>query len=445
MATRRRAARFVWPLVWVALGIVLVARATGRPSSRGVILDHLEFGRRLLAGEDVHGPWKSDPDAPVRPLHAPYPPSFGLMTAPFAVIDAVLGPRAARAGWALLQVLALAAMAWQLRRLTAGRAPPGMESTWHWLWFGTFLLGARFILRDAHGGGGNLINVAMCLLAFGSAERGRPVTAGLLLGFSLLTKPTQLWLLPVFWLLGHRRAAASTVLAGVAGVVLTLALQRFDLAPWLRWFEGSFALALQSDPWAVPALEFPPFEWMNQSLRCAVARWCGTVPDEFAARVALGVPAGLGLSATTVALLARALNLALIAGLLLSAWRARPRAAARLWLFAAALVASVLLSPLSWKAHHTALLPILFLLLQEARWRRSRRAAAAMLLGGWALCCAVPGRDLVGDDLDEWLNSVYVVTFWDLVLLGVALALAHRVSVRSATACEHDDAAFPAP
>jgi len=429
----RGASRLAWPLLWIAVAILLVARATSRPPSRGVILDHIEFGRRLLAGEDVYGPWKSDPDAPIRPLHAPYPPSYGLLTAPFAVIDMALGTRAARAAWALLQVLALAAIAFVLRRLTAPRAPPGTSPHWHWLWLGAFVLGARFVLRDTHGGGGNLINIALCLLAFDAAERRRGLAAALLLGFSLATKPTQLWLLPVFWLLGHRRAAGLAVVAGLGWAALTVLLQGGDVGPWLRWSEGSWRLSTQANAWATPALEFPPFEWMNQSLRCAMARWGGSVPDEFAARVAWGVVPGLGLPAVTVSWLTRLASLALLVLTLVTAWRSRHAASARLWAFAAALVLSVLLSPLSWKAHHVALLPVLLLLLQRAVWQRS--GASWVILGAWWACCSLPGRDLVGDAADEWLNSVYVVTAGDLLLLLVGLGAA-----RSA-ALQHEDAA----
>ncbi len=433
-----------WLLLWLAIAIALVARATSRRESKGVILDHLEFGRRLLHGEDVYGPWKSDPDAPIRPLHAPYPPSFGLLTMPFAIVDAALGTRAARAAWALLQLGCLLAAALALRALTAPRAPPGAPSPtppryWHLLWLMTFVLGLRFVLRDMHGGGGNIINLGLCLGAFWLAERGRALPAGLLLAFSLVTKPTQLWLLPVFWLLGHRRALGWTLAGGALFVLITAVLQRFELAPWWRWIQGSWSLGTQADPFAVPAFDFPPFEWMNQALRCAIARWFGTVPDEYAAKVAFGVVPGLGWSVTAVAWLVRVASLGGLLLVLTTARRVRPSPQARLWLFASALVLSVLLSPLSWKAHHVALLPVLFLLLQRAVAHpgTTRRWLIAVLVA-WAVCC-LPGGDLVGDDRGEWLNSLYVVTVSDVVLLLSTVAIARSIA-RSA-AREHDDAA----
>jgi hypothetical protein len=425
----------IWCGVWVVLAIVLLARATSRRESRGVILDHLEFGRRLWLGEDVYGPWKSDPDAPVLPLHAPYPPSFGLLTGPFALVDAGLGTRAARFAWALLQLGCLWWIARSLRALLAGRpalAPPLPLATWHLLWFLTFLLAARFLLRDMHGGGGNLINLALCLGAFVDAERQRPRRAGLWLGLSLVTKPTQVWLLPLLLVLGRWRAVGWTGGVGAACLLATLALQRFDLQPWHRWLEGSWRLATQVDAFAVPALDFPDFEWMNQSLRPALARWLGSVPREYAARVEWGVWPGLGLAPAFVGQVTRLVSGLLLGAVLWVGWRTRRAPAARLRAFAAALVLSVLLSPLSWKAHHVALLPVLLLLVHRAIVGRHR--GTFWLLGAWVVCCQL-GGDLVGDAADEWGNSIYIVTAWDVLLLVVALVLA-----RSA-AREHGDAA----
>lgn len=439
--------RWIWPLLWIALGVILVARASGRPKSRGVLLDHLEFGRRLLHGEDVHGPWRSDPDAPVRPLHAPYPPSFGLLTAPFHLVDATLGQRPARFAWALLQVASLLVGALLLRRLMTVRWSNGIDATdplddharrrWQWLWLATFVLTLRFVLRDTHGGGGNLINVAFVLLAYAASERSHDRRAGAWLAFSLVTKPTMVWLLPVFLLFGRWRTVAWTLLAGTGFVLLTMALQRFELAPWWRWLQGSWALATQADPWAVPAFGFPPFEWMNQALRFCLARWCGAVPTEFAARVELGTAPGLGLDVATVGWIVRVTSLCLLGAVLLVAHRARHRANARMWVVVGTFALTLLLSPLSWKGHHVALLPLVLLLVEHV-WR-TRSRAVTTLLAVWFVGCSLPGGDLVGNAVDEWLNSTYVVTFGDVALLLGALLLAWRAARSAPT--EHRDPA----
>lgn len=430
--------RRLWWLVWIALAVVLAGRATSRKPTRGVLLDHLEFGRRALHGEDLYGPWRSAADAEPGPLHAPYPPSFALLTVPFHLVDAALGPRAARLSWALLQLASLAALALALRELLAPRAQAlarAAPSPWHWqwLWLGTFLLGARFVLRDTHGGGGNAINTALAVGAFAAAERGRERLGGALLAFSLVTKPTMVWLVPVLWLLGRRRAVVGTALAALAMLLVAAALCRFDMAPWTRWALGSWALMTQADPWAVPAHGFPPFAWMNTALRLCVARWCGDVPAPYAALVPGGVGPGLGLDVATVGLLARLAGAAVLAAVLAAAWRARAHAEARVWAVAAALVGTLLLSPITWKGHHVALLPVLLLVLRRAVLRRDR--AAWLLLAVWFVPCALPGGDLVGDALDERLNSLYVVTIGDIALLAYAVRRA------GSAAGEHGDPA----
>ncbi|GAB4153755.1 MAG: hypothetical protein Fur0037_22540 [Planctomycetota bacterium] len=403
-----------WAAVWIALAVVLLARATARDATKGVLLDHLEFGRRLVRGEDVYAPWRSDPDAPPRPLHAPYPPSFGLLTAPFAGIAAAAGLPAARFCWALLQIGCLALAALALRACLGPRAPPPAQ--WHWLCMLAALLGSRFVLRDTHGGGGNIVNLGLALAAFAEAERRRFRMSGLWLGLSLATKPTMVWLLPLLAVLGHVRAAVAAVAVAAALAAVAAAFSGFDPAPWHRWVAGSLALATQPDPFAAPALGFPEFEWMNQSLRLAVHRWIATVPPDLAGRVRLGLIPGLGASIEVATWTHRALSLALLALLFARAWSGRADPSLRPRALAAALVLSVLLSPLSWKAHHVALLPALLLLLLDAK----KRPRIGILLILWAIVC-VPGRDLIGDDAEEWLNSVYAVTAWDLALFAALL------------------------
>ncbi len=422
-------ARRTWTLLWILLAAFLVLRTGVR--DRGVILDHVEFGRRLWQGENVYADFAADADEAPHPLHPPYPPSFGLLTAPFALLARLDAPddlrqsTLARVAWALLQVLALVAIARCLARLPQPHGPPTAGAA-PFLLLLALLVASRYVLRDAHGGGGNLINLALALLSFDAAERQRPGRAGLWLGLSLATKPALLWLLPVLWLFGHRRAAAWTVLCGLGCVLLSWALLRFDTGPWLRWIEGTWAYATMTDPFAEARFGFPEFSWMNQSLRCALARFLGLVPAEHAA-VVPGFFPGLGWNAGAVAWVGRGLSLALLVLLLLAARRAGTAPARRLPVLAAALALSLLLSPITWKAHHVALLPAFWLLLRHG-WGTGRRWPW-VLLGGYVLTCAL-GEELVGKDLKNVQQSLYLATFWALALVPLLLGPLAAVRTR---------------
>ncbi len=410
MTPKRR--RIAWILVWIVLGAFLVVRMGGR--DRGVITDHVEFGRRLLAGDDLYAPYLDvDDRGRAKPLHPPYPPSFGLLTAPFSLLP----ERGARYAWVTLQVLALWLIGLRLRDLLRD-AYPDLAPRTQVLFAATAALGVRFVLRDTHGGGGNLFNLALALQSLHLAARGSPKTAGLLLGFSLATKPTQAMFVLVLWLLRHRAAAAWTLVATGAFVALTIVIHR-GIEHWPYWLSGTLAYASQQDLFADPKNGFPPFTWMNQSLRCMVARFFGEVLPEFADLVP-GFFAGFGLDAATSSWIARGLGVALLGTTVAVAWRTRERAAARLPVVAAFLALSLLLSPISWKAHHVALLPA-FLTIVVGVFRgdvASRAFVVAFVL------LVLPGGDLLGRGLDETQNSLYVVTFGTIAAWALCLRAA---------------------
>lgn len=378
---------------------------------RGVITDHLEFGRRVLHGLDLYAPYLD-----AGPLHAPYPPAFGLMTAPFTLLP----ERAARFCWAALQVLALWGIgAWLADALR--RCAPGLQRALHWLCALTAVLAARFVLRDTHGGGGNTINLALALLALLAAGRGRPWCAGALLGFSLATKPVHVLVVPLLWILGKRRAAVIAVAAALAFTALSLLLLRQGLAPLQRWAAGSLAYSAMTDVCAPPDFGFPPFTWMNQGLRCAVQRWLGVIDGEYAAQVP-GWFDGLGLAPPVTAWISRLLAVLLLAVTARAAWRQRGDPRARPWLVAAVACLSLLLSPISWKAHHVALVPAIFLL-------ACRAAAGARriwwVLFAFALLCVL-GEELVGKDLKQVQQSLYLVTAATVALWACCIAGANE-------------------
>lgn len=399
-------------VAYLAFGTFLVLRTGFR--TRGVIIDHLEFGRRLFAGEDLYAEYR---DAG-RPLHPVYPPSFGLMTWPFSL----LGERLARFAWGGLQVAALVAISRVLLERLVGfwprlstTQPNGQRfgCRAHWTLLITILLGSRYILRDTHGGGGNLINAALVLLCLRDAERGRGWRAGLWLGVSLATKPVTALMLPVLAMFAHGRAFFASLLFASAFLLLSFAAHGFDSAPFERWFRGSASLGSQVDVFQVPDYGFPPFAWMNQSLRFATARFLGTTPEQFAAQVP-GFRQGLGMDAATVNLIATMFALSLFSLVLVRARQGRKSSEGRLRAVATAMAVSVLVSPISWKAHHVALLPAFFLLARDCvRGSKPARVFAVV----YYFTCVAGGGDLVGRAGKYWQQAHYLATFGALAFV----------------------------
>lgn len=397
MRSRERA----WAWLWVALGIALVVRTGIR--DRGVITDHLEFGRRVLCGLELYAPFEGSP------LHPPYPPGFGLLAGPFSLLP----ERAARIAWGITQVLSLAAIgAWLLATLR--RFAPALEGRRHLILLITALIASRFILRDTHGGGGNLINLALSLSALALAENGRERSAGWLLGFSLATKPTHVLMLPLLCWFGRWRAAGHAAVAAIAFTGVSLLSLGQGTAPLERWAEGTWAYATADDVFAEPEMGFPEFSWMNQSLRCTVARYAGDVPANYAAQVPGFVP-GLGLDHDITTWITRLLTAGLLIATALAAARDR---ASRTSLTAAVLCLSLLVSPISWKAHHVALIPAFFILV--IRGMEGRKWAWWFLLGYAALCLL--GEEITGKSLKQVQQSCYFVTGGTIFIWMLCLA-----------------------
>ncbi len=406
--------RSFWPWLWGLLGAVLIYRASGR--SRGVITDHLEFGRRLFSGDTLYAPYLEP-----GPLHPPYPPAFGLLTAPFSLLNEALGETAARFGWICVQILALFAIGLCLRDFLRRVAPRLEARHLHLILFVTAVVALRYILRDTHGGGGNLINLALILVAlkFATTDPARPVLAGLLLGFSLCTKPTGILMVPLLWLFGHRRAASYSLLAAALFLGAALLIHGHGFDPFLLWFDGSVAYAGMTNLFAEPEQGFPPFTWMNQSLRCLVARYLGTVPAEFADQVPGFFP-GLGLPHLATAWISRGLGLVLVAVSGWAIWRHRSDPDTCPSRIANVLCLSLLLSPISWKAHHVALIPAIFLVAAQGFRGPPRPRWPWIFLGVYILVCGL-GEQLVGKEFKNVQQSLYFTTFGTLALWGITL------------------------
>ncbi len=396
----------IWPWVWGILGLGLVVRTAVR--DRGVIYDHLEFGRRLFSGADLYAPFL---DAP-RPLHPVYPPSFGLMTWPFTWLP----DEVARTLWAVLQVAALAGIGVWLARLLV-KHWPDLAPRVHVTLFATALLASRYVLRDTHGGGGNVINLALVLGALHLASRQRDLFAACVLGASLATKPTGVLFVPLLWMFGYRRAAVLSLVVAGSLLGLALGIHGNGIAPLETWLHGTLAYGRMTDLFAAPEGGFPPFSWMNQCMRCAVVRFFGEVPPHFVEQVPGFVP-GLGLGHAATTWIRHALTVSILGATFWVAWRHRDDETRRPMTIAALFAASLLLSPISWKAHHVALLPALFFVAIHAM--RGRLWAWAFA-GIYAVSC-VAGEELVGKQFKNVQQSWYFVTFGTIALWIACLA-----------------------
>ena len=285
------------------------------------------------------------------------------------------------------------------------------------------LLASRYVLRDFAGGGGNLLFAALALLGLELAFAGRGVLAGLPLALSLVLKPN---LAPLLLLLACRRRWSTLASTLVLGALLFLAPAiRFGPARYAelasRWARDVAAYASLEDlgradlvPDGMPA----PEKAMNQSLRDAVGRFARPPGDSGAPDVHV-----LEASPAVASAIARGLGLFLAALACAAALRARP---GRGEAFAALafLPLALLLSPISWKAHHAALLPLFFALACEARASRGR--GLWVLLAVTWVACGLLSEEIVGDSAKEVLQSLSIVTIFDVVLLLAALRLARR-------------------
>ncbi|MCZ6598894.1 MAG: hypothetical protein O7B99_14750, partial [Planctomycetota bacterium] len=86
----------------------------------------------------------------------------------------------------------------------------------------------------------------------------------------------------------------------------------------------------------------------------------------------------------------------------------------------------MLLSPITWKGHHAALLPFFFGLAAFASDRARRPAWLVPLLVGYWVLCDLLSEELIGKELKNALQAVSLVAWADVVLIAVTLALVVR-------------------
>jgi hypothetical protein len=397
-------------VLFALLLVFLVARASRKDG--GVLVRNQEFGARFLAGEDPY----FDPKLGSR-IHGPYPPSYVLITAPLSLLPTP----AARVAWGMAQALALFA-AWRLARRWAREHWPAVLAHAPVAFAIALLLTSRFLLRDTAGGGGNLMLLVLAAWGLDFALRGRDAAGGALLALSLVLKPNLAPLLLFLAMRKRWKPLASTAL--FAAALFALPAAWFGVARYAelssRWARDVAAYASLEDlraPERIPDGLPLPDSSMNQSLREAVHRFLRPAQIEGVPEVHFAEVEPL-----TAVRIAQGLALLLAVASAFAAWRAREgRGALFSWL--AFVPLCLLVSPITWKAHHVALLPLFFALASEALARRRWSALAAFLALYW-LACDLASDEIVGRELRDRLQALSVVTWFDIALLAVALGLA---------------------
>jgi hypothetical protein len=383
-------------LLWIAclLAVVLVVRAASKQD--GVLVRNQDFGARFLRGEDPY----FDPVRGVR-LHGPYPPSYALVTVPLSLLSTT----PARVVWASMQIGALVA-GFVLVRRWLRRAWPEIAPHSSVVYALALLLASRFALRDMAGGGGNLLYAISALWGLELALARRDIAAGFLLALPLVLKPNLAPLALVLPCLGRWRALAATLTWCVLLFFAPALVYGVDAygALALRWSAdvGSFANVTDMGDAAQVPSGFPVSDTtMNQSLREALDR-------------------ALGGAHELAAWCARCAAIALLA---VGAWAVvRARSARAELLAALAFVPiSLLISPISWKAHHAALLPLFALLVAVAL--DSRRRWLQNVLVVYYMSCVLLSEELVGKDWKNTLQAVSVVTWGAIALFVAAIVL----------------------
>ncbi|MCE9593151.1 MAG: DUF2029 domain-containing protein [Planctomycetes bacterium] len=407
IARRDRALGVLLALLIVAL----VARAALKQD--GVLVRNQAFGARVLAGQDPYFDVERG-----RRMHAPYPPSFTLVAVPLACLPTT----AARVAWATLQGAALVAAFLLLRSLAREHA--GELAVHAPVWFAlALLLVSRFLLRDASGGGGNLIYATLALASLCAAERGRSATAGWLFATTWVLKP-NLAPLALFFVATRRvRVLAWTLFAAL--VLWAVPAPFFGPSAWWnvsrRWASDVLAYSTLDDlhdDAAVPDGMPRNDSSMNQALRAALDRLLR--PSDSARIDDVHVAT---LEPETVAWIARAASCALLAaGWVVGSFARGARA--RWWAALGFLPVCLLVAPIAWKAHHVALLPLAFALVACAH-RTGSRALQLGLVVYW-LACDLASEELLGKAAKNLLQAVSVITWFDVLLVVAAWTLALR-------------------
>lgn len=388
--------------------VFFIVRSMGDSEDLG---GYVLVGRLVLEGQHPYD------DAP--PGINTWPPVFGLLCVPLALLDDV-SVWLVRGAWLLLVgatlLLALREIAALVHHrrlgLTAG-LPLGSAALvvplaiCHAPVFGNFLH-----LQI------NTVVLALVLIALRWDARGAPVRGGLLLGAVAAVRVMPVAFVPYLLWRGRWRTAAASLCAVLVVSLLPVLVQGpagfAELAG--RWWE-----IVSSGAWGVGK--------MNQSMPAAWDRLLGHGVVPFVTDPAVSL-APSGAAVVRVAVLATMALTALLA-LLLFRGRAAADGPVALTEWSIVLLVAAAYGPVCWKAYLVVALLPLALLWHLARDPAAtpdvRRVAAwTLALGGGLL--AVPSRDVWGRWIGGSLELASIYTLATLVLIGGLFLLRVRLA-----------------
>jgi glycosyl transferase family 87 len=376
-------------------------------------------GRQHI-GTDFHVFWQAGYDfAHGLPLYAPLPGARSFIYPPFAAqVFQVLGVLPLQVAAALFYVvsvalvlIAIAVSCRIVQRLEPGSSRPILPLVL------AVLLSAVFILDNLVHLQVNLLTFVLCLLGVQALVMGREV-----LGSGWMVAASAIKVTPVFlvaWAVmrgGRRRLAA---VASFVLLCLTLPIAQrglhqgvLDLTTYYWSFLHQFAAG------GVVT------NYRNQTIgalvyRATVPHAAGDIPPYEYAYLPSLAPAAT-LIYQTLALIVLAVFL-----LHLIRLRANRRPLASLEI-ASVLLASHLLSGITWKAHLVTMLFVFYAFLSLDRQRLSR-PGKALLLVAWAGILVIGlGRDVIGSRLHHYLAGYSIYVWVMLLLFGLSVVWSQK-------------------
>jgi alpha-1,2-mannosyltransferase len=380
---------------------------------------HYAFAQRFVRGEFLYEGG----------LNTPYAPFWAMFNAPLTLLPL----HTAQIALYPISVVWIVGLLRVLHALLPAALRPGSTAGF-WASAVAVALAARFLVRDLADCG---LNTGLALLAWFSIwcwRSRRDWTGGFSLGLAIALKWTPALFLAWFIWKRQWRFACITLLATAL----------FTLAPILRSGPSQFAREMSTWSRAILAgvSETDPSRgilgednFKNISLRPALARFLMRFPPGHAGRVehpwAIDF---LDLTPAAASLVTKAVSAAI---LLAAAWLTRKPLRGRddpqvVWECAMVALLSLLLSPITWRAHCVGVLPACLLLSRLAFIVRLP-LRVGIPLAFYILFGPILSRDLLGRDLSFLLDSYRVLT-WAIAALLLATVLAMKLDRARVTA-----------